>query len=274
MKPTTRRCPVLLYHSQNVAGNDYAANDHVAFARDLRVIQALGMQIIALDWLVDWLLGERELEPRNYVCISFDDGVDADVRDLDFPGFGIQRGFLNIMRDFRDESGPGAQPQLHATSFVIASPGARAVLDEHSLFGKGWMNQDWWSRDHDGLLTVANHSWDHEHPDLEHIGQQPAGGFFGVDSLEQADRQIFAAAEHISGAANGRWPDLFAYPYGHVNDYLSREYFPAHAHHRTRAAFTTEPSPVTRGSDRWQLGRYVCGRDWRSDADLKKILLS
>jgi hypothetical protein len=274
MPARQRRCPVLLYHSQNVAGNDYASNDHVAFARDLRLIQELGFRIIPLGWLVDWLLGERELEPGNCVCISFDDGVDADVRDLDFPRFGPQRGLLGIMRDFRDEFGPGAQPHLHATSLVIASPEARAVMDEHSLFGKGWMNEDWWAQRHDGLLAIANHGWDHEHPDLQHIGQQPAGDFFGVDSLDKADRQIFAAARYIATAAGGRWPDLFAYPYGHVNDYLAGEYFPLHRHHRTRAAFTTEPQAITQGSDRWQLGRYVCGRDWQSDSGLEKILLS
>ncbi len=257
-----------------MAGNDYASNDHVAFARDLRLIRELGFKIIPLAWLIEGLLGEREIGLEKCVCITFDDGVDADVRDLDFPRFGLQRGFVNIMRDFRDEYGPGAQPTLHATSFVIASPEARAVMDEHSLFGKGWMNEDWWAQRHDGLLTIANHGWDHEHPDLQHIGQQPAGGFFGVDNLDKADRQIFAAAGHIARVAGGRWPDLFAYPYGHVNGYLSGGYFPVHTHHRTRAAFATEPVPVTRDSDRWQLGRYVCGRDWKSDSGLKNILLS
>ena len=95
-----------------------------------------------------------------------------------------------------------------------------------------------------------------------------------MDELHKADRQIVDAAEHIASLAGGRWPDLFAYPYGHVNDYLAGEYFPSHGHHRTRAAFTTEPQKVNRNSDRWLLGRYVCGRDWRSDSELEKILLS
>jgi len=273
MNSSRQHCPVLLYHSQNVTGNDYGSNNHVALREDLRLIQNLGFKIIPLNRLVDWLLGKCDLGHGNCVCISFDDGIDADVHDLDFPGIGLQRSFLNILRDFRDEFGPLAQPQLHATSFVIASPEARAVLDRYSLFGKGWMNQDWWQRD-DDLLSVANHGWDHEHPDLVHTGGQPAGDFFSVDDREKADRQIFAAAGHIATVNGGRWPDLFAYPYGHVNEYLSGEYFPNHTHHRTRAAFTTEPQPIVAESDRWQLGRYVCGRDWRSDSDLKKILLS
>lgn len=257
-----------------MAGNEYASNDHVAFADDLRLIQRLDLKVIPMNWLVGWLLGECELDLSNSVCISFDDGVDADVRDLDFPEFGPQRALANIMGDFHDEFGPTAQPMLHATSFVIASPQARAVMDRHSLFDKGWMNEDWWGHDHEGLLTIGNHGWDHEHPDLVHAGGEPSGNFHGVDSFEKADRQIFAAAEYIVEVSGGRWPDLFAYPYGHVNDYLSCEYFPNHNHHRTRAAFTTEPYPVTADSDRWQLGRFVCGRDWRSPTDLEKILLS
>jgi len=264
---------VLLYHSQNVSGNDYESNDHVAFERDLRSIQALGIKVIPISWLVGWLLGECNLDLQNCVCISFDDGVDADVRDLDFPDFGRQRALVNIMNDFHDEFGPQAQPMLNATSFVIASPDARAAMDKHSLFDRGWMSEDWWAGDHDGLLGIGNHGWDHEHPDLAHIGAKPAGDFFGVDNREKADQQIYSAAQHID-KVSGKWPQLFAYPYGHVNDYLSGEYFPAHTHHGTRAAFTTEPLPVTRDSERWQLGRFVCGRDWRSDSGLEKILLS
>ena len=274
MKSTTPRCPVLLYHSQNVAGNDCASNDHVALANDLRLIHQLGMQIIPLVWLVEWLLGERDLDIEGCVCISFDDGVDADVRDLDFPQFGSQRSFLNVMLDFQHEFGPSAQPQLHATSFVIASPEARAVMDEHSLFGQEWMSEDWWRRAHDNdLLAVANHSWDHEHPDLVHIGGTPAGDFLTVNTKVKADQQIFVAGKHIA-AVGDRWPELFAYPYGQASDYLYLEYFPLCRHHRTRAAFSTEPQAVTPDSDRWQLGRYVCGRDWRSDDDLKQVLSS
>jgi peptidoglycan/xylan/chitin deacetylase (PgdA/CDA1 family) len=267
-------CKVLLYHSQNVQGNDYASNDHVALAEDLRLIQELGLKVVPLNWLVGWLLGDCQLDVHKCVCISFDDGVDADVRDLDFPGHGRQRSFLNVMRDFHDEFGFDAQPMLHATSFVIASPDARAVMDRHSLFDQGWMSEKWWGEDHDGLLAIANHGWDHAHPDLRHLGERPDGHFHGVDDRHKADRQVVDAAEYIAAQTGGRQPGLFAYPYGHVNDYLPGEYFPDNAHHGTRAAFTTEPAPVEPGSDRWRLGRYVCGRDWRSSAELEMILLS
>src|SRR5690606_8365742 len=35
------RVPILTYHAVNIAGNDYADNDHVAFAADLRLIDDL-----------------------------------------------------------------------------------------------------------------------------------------------------------------------------------------------------------------------------------------
>lgn len=275
MQAVNSRCPVLLYHSQNVAGNDYAGNDHIALSRDLRLIQGLGMQVIPLAWLVEWLLGERQLDINNCVCISFDDGVDADVRDLDFPRFGRQRSFLNIMADFRAEFGAREQPSLHATSFVIACPETRAVMDKYSLFDQAWMNEDWWRQANDsGFMAIANHSWDHEHPDMAHIGGGQHGDFHVVNTKEKADRQIVAAGEHIATATGGSCPELFAYPYGHVSDYLCTEYLPGHKHHRIKAAFTTEPQSVHAGSDRWQLGRYICGRHWNSNTGLKQILLS
>ena len=137
------------------------------------------------------------------------------------------------------------------------------------------MNEDWWRPAYDtGLMAIANHSWDHEHPDLKQVGGTPAGDFFGVDTKEKADRQILAASERIAAVTDLPRPEFFAYPYGHVSDYLQLEYFPEHQHHGLKAAFTTEPQAVHAGSDRWQLGRYVCGRDWHSQSALKQILLA
>ena len=51
------RVPILAYHAINIAGNDYADNDHVAFAADLRLIDDLGLRIVPAHWVVDQLLG-------------------------------------------------------------------------------------------------------------------------------------------------------------------------------------------------------------------------
>jgi hypothetical protein len=50
------RVPVLTYHSNNVSGNDYAGNDHVALAQDLRRVARLGLRIVPLATVVDVLL--------------------------------------------------------------------------------------------------------------------------------------------------------------------------------------------------------------------------
>ena len=66
---------------------------------------------------------------------------------------------------------------------------------------------------------------------------------------------------------------LFAYPYGEWSDFLAREYFPLEgSRHRVRAAFTTEPAPVSAGCDRWRIPRYVFGAHWRTPADFEKLL--
>ena len=173
------------------------------------------------------------------------------------------------MRDFVRRHGPGAQPGLHATSFVIASPEARQVIDARSLFGKTWMRDDWWREANtSGLLAIGNHGWDHNHPDLG----PGRGGFTSIDDLGLCEQQVVEAARFIADRA-GAWPELFAYPFGESSGYIRTEYFPNHTeNHRCRAAFGTVPGKVTRDSDRWNLPRYVCGRDWRNPEELLQLL--
>jgi len=158
---------VLTYHSQQIGGHDTSNNDHVALQQDLEFLHRAGIRIRSLSVLVDWLAGRDSRDMTGTVCLSFDDGCDFDVRDLEYPGVGIQRSFLGIMQDFIARNGPEAQPELHATCFVIASAAARRVIDARSLFGKNWMRDDWWSdASADELLSLGNHGWDHNHPDL------------------------------------------------------------------------------------------------------------
>lgn len=184
---------------------------------------------------------------------------------------------LNIMRDFAAEF-PGAQPTLHATSFVIASAEARDTMDRICILGRGWMSDRWWQPAvESGFLHVANHSWDHCHDSLSVIAQrdQMKGTFVGVDTQHDADRQIKAAAASIANIAPNPGISLFAYPYGQSNRYLLEEYLPHQAKSNlpfVTAAFTTEPAPATRATNRWQIPRYVCGYHWKSADDLKAIL--
>ena len=264
--------PILTYHSQNVCGRSTADNDHAALAADLRALQSAGIRIVPLDWLADALDGRRPgRKLKRCVVLTFDDGCDFDVRDLDYPDHGLQQGFLGILEDFRREAGAAAR-DLHATSFVIASREARLAIDTGSLFRRGWISDDWWREtDRGGRIAIENHGWDHNHPDLAGDGR---GSFEGIGTHEQCLEQVVRAAGAIE-AKIGRWPRYFAYPFGESSEYLRETFFPGYPEvHGCRAALGTEPGRVTQASDRWNLPRFVCGRDWTSPGELIELLNS
>ena len=267
------RVPVLTYHSNNIGGNDYASNDHVALAADLRLLHRRGLRIVPLATVVDALLGAAPASSVEHaVALTFDDGSWFDWHDLDHPTCGPQRGFAGVLRDFALET---AAP-VHATSFVIVSPAARATLDQTCLIGRGWWGDDWWREaQREGLIAIESHSWDHNHHTLPLTAQrdQRKGTFRSIDSHADADAEIRQAADWLDAHLATHRTSLFAYPYGETNDYLLREYLPRHAHeHRLRAAFGTAPEPVEAGSPRWNLPRYVCGRDWASVDEFASVL--
>jgi len=264
---------ILTYHSQNISGSETHNNDHVALAHDLSALKRAGIRIVPLSLLADVLEGKGTHEAvHGSVCLSFDDGCDFDVHDIDYPGHGTQRSLLGVLRDFQTEHGPEAQPGLHATSFVIASEEARSVIDARSLFGKGWISDDWWREaETTGLVSVENHGWDHNHPDLA-PGDASRGGFTNIDNEEACRVQVELAAEAIA-QKTGRRPAFFAYPFGESSAYMRETYFPEHVErHRCRAALGTNPGHVTDATDRWNLPRFVCGRDWRNPEVLLGLL--
>jgi len=269
--------PVLTYHGMNVGGNDYSNNDHVALASDLQSISELGKKIIPLSRVVDWREGRlREDEIAGAVALSIDDGSWFDFYDIDHPVCGVQRSMFNILLDHQGRNG-GGRP-VHMTSFVISSPEARSLLDKSCMVGKGWWGDEWWKEaDESGLMDIANHSWDHVHPELDIVAQrdQVKGDFSKVDSFADANIQITRSGEYIAEVLGGRSPDLFAYPWGVASDYLASDYLPNNRpRHGLRAAFTIEPRPVSRSDNRWLLPRYVCGRDWHSEREFRSLLQS
>lgn len=264
------RVPVLTYHSNNVHGNDYADNDHVALAADLRLIHRLGLRIVPLARVVDVLLGvAAESAVEQAVALSFDDGSWFDWHDIQHPSCGPQRGFAGILRDFAADTGAPA----HATSFVIVSPHARSVLDRTCLVGRGWWDDSWWrDAQREGLLAIESHSWDHNHHTLPSATPR-SGTFRGIDSHAGADAEIRQAADWLDARLAPHRASLFAYPYGESNDYLLQDYLPRHmGEHRLRAAFGIEPAPVERRSPRWNLPRLVCGLHWDEPAGLQRLL--
>jgi len=270
------RIPVLTYHAVNIAGNDYANNDHVAFAADLRLIDDLGLRIVPLHWVVDALLGDTRRALEDCVALTCDDGTDFDFFDLHHPEHGTQRSLYNCMLDFIAERGADAQPDLHLTCFVIASTEARQHLDRQRLWGRDWISDRWWRRALDsGRVAIENHSWDHNHDAIPQPGidGMQRGSFHPVDNQTRADAEIAAATRAIDAVIAPRRASLFCYPYSDVNDYLRLEYFPRFRDvHGMRAAFGAEAAPIKIGSDRWNLPRYICGHHWKSADELRAIL--
>lgn len=268
--------PILTYHSTRTAGRAYDINDHVALERDLRTIHGMGLRIVPLATVAGWIAGRRDgADLVGAVALSFDDGARHDFVDFEHPIHGHQRSFFNILRDFRDEFGEAAQPELHATSFAIASPEARARLDVTCMRGLGWWTDDWWREANaSGLMAVHNHSWDHNHPTLDTVRQrdQEKGRFDVIDTYEDCDGQVRCAADYIAHRT-GSWPSLFAYPWGQSSDYMKEVYLPEYRQeHRTEAAFSVAGGYATRNSSRWDIPRFVCGSEWHDSAGLERIL--
>jgi peptidoglycan/xylan/chitin deacetylase (PgdA/CDA1 family) len=269
------RVPVLTYHAARISGNDYESNDHVAFHQDLRLMHSRGFKIAALSDIVKRLRSGDDTR-RNEVALSFDDGTDFDFFDLPHPMWGTQRSMFNIMKDFIDEFGPDAQPKLHATSFVVASPDARRQLDRRCLADRNWYRDDWWEPAiASGLMSIANHSWDHNHPSVDVVAQrdQQKGTFDVIDTYEDANAQIHQATQFLLRKTNNLACRLFAYPYGQFNEYLTEQYLPNFKpEHGLEAAFTTVPDLLSASHDIWKLPRLVCGHDWKSSKELAAIL--
>jgi len=270
------RAIVLTYHSHNIAGGEYHANDHVALASDLRTITDSGGRIVSLESIVDAMSGGpgRDAD-RTMVGLSFDDGPIFDYADFVHPRFGSQRSFLNIMRDFRQSAGGGAQPELHATSFVIASPEARAQMERAEdcgfAFLDDWLSDSWWKpAAESGLMDIGNHSWDHVHHAVGSIaitaGQRD--NFELVDNYVDADREIRRATTLIKSRAGGKC-SLFAFPFGHSNRYLVQEYLPARrTEHEMRAAFGVASRAIAPDDSIWNIPRLVCGFHWKTPEEL------
>lgn len=273
--------PILTYHSIHVDGDDYARNDHIGLAQDLALLHSMGRQIIRLELLVQALISaDWTALPEQAVVITLDDGSWFDWYDLPHPAFGEQRSMVNILRDFQQQHGRAAQPLLQATSFVIGSTAARAALDQSCLIGRGWWRDDWWQQAHaEGLLQIANHSWDHRHAalpiELRYRPDADYGHFNQLADIRECDWQIRQTQDYLQQILGTTALPVFAYPYGQVPALVADDYLPKYgADMGLLAAVTTEAAMVTPASDRWRLPRYVFRRDWHCLEQLQSILNS
>jgi len=271
---TSWRLPVLTYHGLFAPGWEYHENDHVALEQDLALIDSLNFKVAPLSAVVSHLFiaPDARLESGNFVAISFDDGPDFDYLDYHHPDWGYLKSFRNLLANRTGLGWDGGVPR--GTSFVIASPQARTELDRVCIAGRNQWRDDWWPEAaSDGVLEIANHSWDHTHESLETVvaGKENRGTFRSISNFTDADAEILQAEKFIRDKTGNRSVPLFAYPYGESNEFLVEEYFQARSEW-FQAAFTTEATPVTHASHRWKMPRYVCGDHWKNPVELASIL--
>ncbi|HHX82856.1 MAG TPA: polysaccharide deacetylase family protein [Pseudomonadaceae bacterium] len=272
------RIPVLCYHSWTINGPDYETNDHVALEQDLKLLGSRGYEVLPVPDLLAALHGEMpadELVGKKLVCLTFDDGRDFDYHEYLSSAWGAVPSFHNILERSSDwlgqySSGP------RAVSFVIASPEARQILDQTCGNGAGEWQDDWWEKSAaDGIMGIANHSWDHVHDTLPTVRQRhnQKGSFLAIDSLEDANAQIAEAQAYINRKTGSRAVPVFCYPYGHVSSYLRDDYLPRYGPGLgLRGAFSTDGDFATGGVNVWSIPRFVCGGHWKGLSGLERLL--
>jgi hypothetical protein len=259
----------------HVSGHGYGQNDHAAFREDLEWIHGAGMRIVPLHAIAAALRAGRLDALAGCVGLSLDDGSDFDFRDLPHPAWGPQRGMAGILADFRARHGRDAQPGLHATSFTIVSPEARAELDRTCMIGCRWWNDDWYREaEAGGLVAVESHGWDHNHASLASTATRAPRGGFDIRDRGEAEIEIGHAASRLRELRGRAGDVLFAYPYGDAGAFLADEWLPAQGDALgIPAAFAaSRGEPVTPKTSRWRIPRYVFGYHWRSPEDLAALL--
>lgn len=271
---------ILTYHPIHIDANTYSGSDLVALESDLRMIERMGLPVRSLDQIFTAAGSARlmnELEPA-VVAITFDDGSEFDFIDRTHPTCGPQRSAGTVLAQSARELECLAGARPLASTFVIASPEARDELDRKGYLGGGYWTDSWWGRaTGSGVLAIESHSWDHNHPSLARSAQRDnvRGTFENVETEAEAEAEIAQTVPYIARQA-GRAPRFFAYPWGHGNEFLVRDYMPRRGPELGfAAAVSSAPFAsgfATEASLRWLLPRFVCGHDWKSPAELEMLL--
>lgn len=275
-------CALLLtYHPIHIHDNSYPGNDLVALGRDLETIDRLGLPVRSLDQIFTVPGAPRLMNDfaGPVVAITFDDGSEFDFVDRPHPTCGPQRAAGTVLAEAAKRLECLREARPLASTFVIASPEARDELDRKDYFAGGYWTDTWWSQAaRSGVLGVESHSWDHNHPSLARTVQRDnvRGTFENIETEAEAEAEIAQSVDYIA-RRSGRAPKFFAYPWGQANDFLTRQYLPRRGRELGLvAAVSSAPTVsgfVREDSDRWLLPRVVCGHDWKSEAELEKLLL-
>ena len=275
--PQSLAIPVLCYHSWTI-GKDYQSDDHLALESDLHTLEERGYKILPLAVLVDLIRGRispSEFKAQKLVCISCDDGKRYDYFDCRREDGSVIKSFRRLLFESKS-SLPNAYRGARATAFVICSEEARRELSvAFNESYERWTDSWWLSSAREGILGIANHSWDHLHDALEAVRQEKnkKGSFFEIQTLSDADAQIADAQATLKALTAGQNEAIFGYPYGHVSTYLRDEYFPEFgAGMGLTGAFSTGGDFASLSSNVWDIPRFVCGFHWKSAADFNHLL--
>lgn len=267
------RFVILAWHSIHVHDNDYSGNDLVAFSRDLEALDRLGWTILPLAEA--WSRAQRAGLPPKTAVLTMDDGSIMDFLPFEHPTCGPQVSVIDRLRAFAGSLPDGAPHRPHVSTFVIASPAARAELDRRVTLNLDVWPEHWWSEaNRTGLMAVESHSWDHNHGSLERSLQRDnrRGDFSLIETEDECRGEIDRAQDYIE-RISGRRPRFFAYPYGQSSAFLRGEYLPRHgARLGLEAALGCDPEPACGASDRWNLPRYMCRRDWETPEQFASLL--
>lgn len=256
---------VLAYHMWRIESWDRTGADLLSLRADLDVITRSGIPVVSLDDLLSSRCSAG-------VAITFDDGTRMDAEPITHSRWGDIPSALSVLSEFAE-----SPPRWKAASFVIGSPEARAAiaLPLAADYGPDLLHDRWWRRAAmSGLLTIENHSWDHNHELVSKTLQRnnERGTFANVDHFDECHLEIALASEYIAERVGSR-PRFFAYPYGESSTYMRETFLPAHgAGLGIEAALATDPRVIAGDQNRWCIPRFVAGRDWTTDDGLKSIL--
>lgn len=256
---------VLAYHLWRMEDWDRTGCDLLSLRADLGIIGQSSLPLVSLDELLS-------AECRAGVAITFDDGTRLEAEPIAHARWGEIPSALSVLGEFAE-----SPPRWKASSFVIGSPDARAAIAQplSDDYGPGLLDDRWWSRAaRSGLLSIENHSWDHNHHLVPKTLQRhnAKGTFANVDEFDECHLEIALASDYIAERTGSR-PQFFAYPYGESSTYMRETFLPAYASGLgIKAAMGTEPRALGGIEDQWCVPRFVAGRDWTTDDGLKRVL--
>ncbi len=281
-KPTEQTnfsVPVLCYHSWQL-GDNYTDDNHFAMEQDLRTLASMGYQILPTEQLIAVLSGKvcpSNIANRKLACITFDDGKRWDFYD----GVRSNGSKIKSFRRILTESQNAVPTHLNGArslAFVIASPDARNELSQAFSEPPDYWTHDWWKKSaKEGIVGVANHSWDHVHDALKTVRQaeNKKGSFFNIETYPDAHAQIAEAQTIIDKIAGKKRISVLGYPYGHAPSYLREEFLPTYGPSiGLKGAMSTAGRAVTNDTNIWDIPRFVCGHHWKTPTEFSELIRS